>query len=142
MCSVCTKHLILATACTGFHVHAGRVCMCASPRWVQRGCCHGDRRPASAAVGATAQCPGSYLLIHPERQLTNQPTPCTHIPTWTRRKCVTRNRKIHTVRWNPGEPFLLAAYKFVLSFFFLFSFFFFFFLSFSPSSDDHRLETL
>lgn len=93
VCSVCTKHLILATACTGFHVHAGRVCMCASPRWVQRGCCHGDRRPASAAVGATSQCPGSYLLIHPERQHTNQPPIYTYlydmciyiyISTWTR----------------------------------------------------------
>lgn len=77
VCSVCTKHLILATACTGFDVHAARVCMCASPRWVQRGCCHGDRRPASAAVVATSQCPGSYLLIHPERRHT--PTPSAHL---------------------------------------------------------------
>lgn len=45
-----------------------RVALCVRyrARWVQRGCCHGDRRPASA-VGATSQRPGSYLLIHPER---------------------------------------------------------------------------
>ena len=30
--------------------------VCVTSRWVQRGCCHGDRRPASeAAIGATSQ---------------------------------------------------------------------------------------
>lgn len=51
--------------------------VCVTPRWVQRGCCYGDRRPASeAAVGATSQRPGSYLLIHPvSEHLDRSPTP-------------------------------------------------------------------